>query len=112
MENLNKVVSFALGLVVVVVFLAVISGKIDLRKKITGSSSAKPASSGFSLFGLKPSPTPTPTPTLTNIPAASTTYNQYNSQKPKTIPATGSPTILIPVLFSFLAGGLYLKKKN
>jgi len=112
MENLNKVVSFALGLVVVVVFLAIISGKIDLRKKITGSSSVKPASSGFSLFGLKPSPTPTLTPTPTKVPVTATTYNQYNSQKPKTIPATGSPTILIPVLLSSLVGGLYLKKKN
>ena len=110
MDGFNKVISFVLGLVVVIVFLAIISGKIDLRKRITGSS-------GVSLFGSKPTASPTPTITPTQKPT--TTYNQYNnqnsnktSQTPKKIPNTGSPTIIIPLLFSSLAGGVYLRKKN
>ena len=117
MDGFNKVISFVLGLVVVIVFLAIISGKIDLRKRIAGISTTKTTSTGFSLFGSKPTTTPTPTITPTQKPT--TTYNQYNnqnsnktSQTPKKIPNTGSPTIIIPLLFSSLAGGVYLRKKN
>jgi len=110
MDSFNKVISFVLGLVVVVVFLAIISGKIDLRKTITGVSTPKTTSSGFSLFGSKAIPTPTLTTTPTQ--KQNSAYNQYNTQTPKTIPATGSPTIVLPLLFSALSGGLYLRKKN
>ena len=103
MDSFNKVISFVLGLVVVIVFLAIISGKIDLRKRITGSG-------GVSLFGSKPTPTLTPTVTPTQKPTA--IYNQYNNQTPKKIPATGSPTIILSLLFSALSGGIYLRKKS
>ncbi len=102
MDSFNKVISFVLGLVVVIVFLAIISGKINLKKiNITKSASI--------------TPTVTPRPTIKKEEAA--TYNQYNSQvpkntTPKSIPATGSPTVLLPVLFSTLASGLYLRRKK
>jgi len=107
MENFNRVLSFALGLVVVVVFLAVISGKIDLRKRVP------------QLFGgatNKVTMSPTPTTTISNPePTSYTLYqNQGSSTKgqpptAKTIPATGSPTVLISLLFSAFAGGAFLR---
>jgi len=106
MENLNKVFSFALGLVVVVVFLAIISGKIDLRRKI-------PLLSGGATKSVALSPTPT------GIKTKPTTYTSYKNKSTdnknsvaKTIPATGSPTILLAAFFSLLSSGLYLKTKN
>lgn len=111
MENLNKVFSFALGLVVVVIFLAIISGKIDIRKKIPLLSQTTTQKTV--------SPTPTPTPTTTSIRPKPTTYTNYQDKTTinktynvKTIPATGSPTILLPVFFSFLSSGLYLRRKK
>lgn len=112
MENLNKVLSFALGLVVVVVFLAIISGKIDLRKKI-------PLLSGKTTEKTSLTPTPTPAPSSVSVEPEPTIYTNYKdgltigkTTSPKTIPATGSPTILIPVLFSSLTAGIYLRKKD
>lgn len=103
MDSFNKVISFVLGLVVVIVFLAIVSGKIDLRKRITGSG-------GVPLFSSKP--TPTLTPTVIPTSKSTSTYNQYNNQTPKKIPATGSPTIILPLLVSVLSGGIYLRKKS
>jgi len=107
MENFNKVLSFALGLVIVVVFLAVISGKIDLRKRIPKLFSRTTSSQSLS---------PTPKPTMTVAPA--TGQNQYQNNYSakggsniKTIPATGSPTALLPILLFSLGGGIYLRKK-
>ncbi len=100
MEDLNKAVSFILGLVVVVVFIAFISGKIKIGGKL-GSVISKQSI--------------TPTPTTKIVPT--TTYNKYAQTTPaaKTIPATGSPIIIFPILLSGAASGLYLRrtgKKN
>ena len=120
MDNINKLISFGLGLIVVVVFLAVVTGKINLGKNIT------------KLTG-KISPTPTKTKTTTSnemnnykdssskiTPASSlivqdTTNKAYDTYQgkektPSTIPATGAPTLLIPLLLSGLGGGVLLKK--
>jgi len=102
MDSFNKVISFVLGLVVVVVFLAIISGKINIGKKIIGLKTV-----------LTPTPTTTqktPSAQKTTVPVA--TNNQYNKQAPKAIPATGLPTIVLPLLFSALSGGIYLRKKS
>ncbi|NMB84002.1 hypothetical protein GYA28_01810 [Candidatus Roizmanbacteria bacterium] len=104
MENMNKIVSFILGLVVVVVFLAIVSGKIKLGGKLSNITGA-----------VKTTPTPTvskltlPTPQITQ-------YNQYQTQKNngavKTIPATGSPTLLVPFVLTGLGSGLFLRKSG
>jgi hypothetical protein len=110
MDNFNKVLSFILGLVVVIVFFAVLTGRINLKKN-------------FPFLSAKTSPTPqtkiTPTPVSTvtvsnTYPTQSTTsYNRYptTSKTPSTIPSTGSPTFLLPFFFSTLGVGIYLKKK-
>jgi len=118
MDSFNKVISFVLGLVIVVVFLAIISGKINLKKTF-------PQLAGKITLKTTPTPTLTPTPkstttgsgtsastnTNTNTKYQSTT-NTAKATYPKTIPATGSPTILIPSLISMLASGLYLRKRS
>ena len=91
MDSFNKIISFVLGLVVVVVFLAVISGRLNLGSK-------------------KASPTPTPTVAGTSISKAIISQTPINNyQNPKTIPSTG-PELLFPLVFSSFLSGLYLKK--
>jgi len=110
MDNFNKVLSFILGLVVVIVFFAVLTGRINLKKN-------------FRFLSAKTSPTPqtkiTPTPvstvTISNTSStqSTTSYNRYQTtnKTPSTIPSTGSPTFLLPFFFSTLGAGIYLKKK-
>lgn len=108
MESFNKILSFVIGLVVVVVFLAIISGKINIGKKF---------SSGVPLFGLNKT-TPTPTPTTLGQSSQQkkqefvNTINQYQKTNVKEIPSTGSPTIVLPFVFSSFLSGLYLRNKK
>jgi len=120
MDSFNKVISFVLGLVIVVVFLAIISGKINLKKTF-------PQLAGKITLKTSPTPTPKSTAVPTSTTAGSNTSTSINTSgntkyqsttntgkttSPKTIPATGSPTILIPSLISMLASGLYLRKRS
>ncbi|MBI3366156.1 hypothetical protein HY041_00820 [Candidatus Roizmanbacteria bacterium] len=105
MDNLNKTVSFILGLVVVLVFLAIITGRFNLKNKPP-----------LMLSKVSPTPIVTTIPTLTSSTKTeeSGKDNAYGSykmkQSPSAIPATGSPTIFLPLLFSSLSGGFLIKK--
>lgn len=114
MDNLSKIISFVLGLIVVMFFFAVVTGKINLKGKLP-------------IFTKSTSPTVTaiPTPTsgtnkivkvTTQGSAQNPTYNNYQQKNnPNTtskIPSTGSPTLLIPILFSVLGSGLLIKKTS
>ena len=109
MDNLNKTVSFVLGLVVVLVFLAIVTGRLNLKNKLP-------------LLSGKVSPTPkvtvTTTPTkLVESNKEGSTYGSYKIKQTKTttptsIPSTGSPTLLLPLLFSGLGGGLFLRRSG
>jgi len=118
MDNFNKVLSFILGLVVVIVFFAVLTGRINLKNNfpfLSAKTSPTPQ--------IKTSPTPkvniTPTPVYTvtasntNPTHSTTSYNRYptTSKNPSTIPSTGSPTFLLSFFFFTLGAGIYLKKK-
>ncbi len=107
MDNFNKVVSFVLGLVVVIVFFAVITGKLNLGK-FTPS------------FAKKTTISPTPKTTSTvvieentsnNTNTKTTTYkvNNYLTNT-KSIPATGLPTFFIPSVFASGLAGFFLRK--
>ena len=101
MDSFNKVISFVLGLVVVLVFLAVITGKLNLKSKPFG--------------GSFPTPTPTqkPSPTAVVSVSGNSVYNQTSiSTTPKSIPATGLPTLFVPILLSGLVGGNFLRKSG
>ena len=129
MDSFNKVISFVLGLVVVLVFFAVVTGKINLKSKTTATSTPTPTpitkkDGGFFSFLKKSTPTPTPTQkstssiTINANTNANTNENniykqnnQVSSQSnAKSIPSTGLPTLFIPLLFSGLAGGGFLSK--
>jgi len=117
MEQFNKVISFVLGLVVVVIFLAVASGRINLK--------GTPFSFSKGTTSVKVTPTPTPkSKSLTlnqvsstsqgSVPASSTTnpqYHSYNGSAVSTIPNTG-PEFLLPLVASSFLGGLFLKGKG
>lgn len=117
MDSFNKVISFVLGLVVVLVFVAVITGKLNLKSKT--SSTSAPKTTSFFNFG-KVSPTPTPTkkpPSTVKVKTEISGNNVYkqNNQVPKTstaksIPSTGLPTLFIPILLSGLVGGSFLRQ--
>jgi hypothetical protein len=107
MDNFNKVLSFILGLVVVIVFFAVLTGRLSLKK-------------GFPFISTKATPTtkvevtPTPTPVSSIVVSSTTpTYHRYQTttKTPSSIPSTGSPTLLLPFFISTFAAGFYLRKK-
>jgi len=101
MDSTNKIISFVLGLVVVIVFIVIITGKLNL-KKINFLPLAKTSS-------ITPTVTPTPKTTSLSVVNKQVTNSNYKTQ---TIPATGAPTILLPLAFSGLLGGIYLRKKS
>lgn len=160
MDQFNKAISFILGLVVVAVFIAIASGRINLKNKLPlfAKSTPTPALSitpipttitekkQTSLFGNlfnfnkpKPSSTPTPVqkkivPTIVTIGTVnnssggitypknqtgaignnnnSVEYHSYsNVENVSNIPSTG-PSMILPLIFSSLAGGIYLKRKS
>jgi hypothetical protein len=123
MDSFNKVISFILGLVVVLVFFAVVTGKINLKsktpttaEKTTLTTTATQKNNG-GFFGFFKSSTPTPIPTskpASSITEGSNKNNVYKqnttTSNAKSIPSTGLPTFFIPLLFSGLAGGNFLRK--
>ena len=103
MDNFNKIISFVLGLVVVIVFFAVITGKINFRKglpSLTGSPTASVTPTQTQTQASSKSPSPTPI-----------NYGSYKANgKATTIPATGLPMIFIPSLLAGALGGFFLRK--
>ncbi len=111
MEGANKIISFILGLVVVVVFFAVITGRLKLgnfRLPIAKGLSGTPTAS------ITPEATTSPMKPVTK----QTSYQPYQKITPKigvstkTIPNTGAPTLLLPLAFSALGSGIFLRKKS
>lgn len=124
MEGFNKAISFILGLVVVVVFIAVLTGRINLKNKI-------PSFTG----GIFSRPTLTPTVVIpteqistvvldnqnqTQNPSNNqedSNYHQYQANnsttfsntKTTSIPNTG-PELFLPIVISSLSMGFLFKK--
>jgi hypothetical protein len=101
MDSFNKIISFVLGLVVVLVFFAVITGKLNLKNKLISTSTITPTSI----------PTSTQQPSPTTI-VSTNNYNTYKTTLPKSIPATGLPTLFIPILLSGIISGGFLRKSG
>ncbi len=101
MEGLNKIVSFILGLVVVIVFFAVVTKRIDL-KNIGKKNNSTTAVTTKSI---------TPTPKIISSIKINPTNHLYStSTPPSSIPSTGLPTLFIPTLLAGLFGGNFLRK--
>ncbi|KKP85701.1 MAG: hypothetical protein UR89_C0045G0003 [Candidatus Roizmanbacteria bacterium GW2011_GWA2_35_8] len=111
MEGLNKIISFVLGLVVVIVFFAVVTGKLDLKSKLSKTTKSQ-TPSGISGDQITPTPTKTTTSSATsNVKTVTNSYGSYKTNgKTTTIPSTGLPTLFIPSLLGAMIGGSFLKK--
>lgn len=110
MDSFNKVLSFVLGLIVVIVFLLVVTGRFNLRKSSKNlTSKTKLTLTPTNITGKYLTPTPLPV----SFGRTTNDYKTKTSGKaPNTIPATGSPSVLLPLLISSLSLGIYLKRKN
>src|SRR3989339_645642 len=111
MEGLNKIISFVLGLVVVIVFYAVVTGKLDLKSKLTKTTKSQTISG---VSSDQTTPTPTKTTTSGSVNSVKTATNSYGSYKTNgkttSIPSTGLPVLFIPSLLGAAIGGSFLKK--
>lgn len=124
MDNFNKVISFVLGLIVVIVLLVIITGRLNIRERflsLVGKSkpfaystvSPTPTQREKNLAQLNTSITPTRIPTITDvIDRVTPTPTRTVTLVPKitTIPRTGAPTILLALAPIALAAGTILRK--
>ncbi|MFH0773605.1 MAG: hypothetical protein V1922_04825 [bacterium] len=103
---------------------------IKITPTVTPILTPKPTSKPFFSFFSKPAATPTPKPTAKSTGAPKTTvkstssvqqqtnqdpnYHPYSSssvaQTPSSIPNTGVPVVLFPLLGTSLITGLFMKK--
>lgn len=112
MDSFNKIVSFVLGLVVVIVFLAVITGRFNVKKSFQGFGQTKVSPTPTVILARLPTVTPAPTNQVLVTNNTNTTNYKTNAKTPISIPATGSPTLMLPLLFSALSLGIYFKRKK
>lgn len=111
MDQLNKIVSLAIGLIIVVISFAALTGRIDLSKNFPQLLSSKKITS---------TPTPAVVAQKTVLIAndanleSSAAVNKYDqnlgSANPTQIPETGSPTEALGIAISLIAVGQYLKR--
>lgn len=123
MENLSKIISLVAGIFIVIIIFVILQNRYNLRGRISwlGGSSTR------QIATVIPSPTPSKsesTPQKTSVlktiekiqPTPQKTAKQpvftKGGQNVKSIPSTGAPTLLIPLAFSALGGGLYLRKRK
>ncbi len=111
MENFNKILSFILGLVVIIVFLAIITGRFKPGKSNQLSQNKISAYPTKSVNKANPVVTGTMNPGTTTTTSTYHPYQQNQTSSPASIPSTGLPTEVLPFLFSTLGLGVYLRKK-
>lgn len=116
MDSFNKVLSFVLGLIVIVVIFAVISSKLKLGDRLGILTLRNPTPT------VTLSPTTVPTPTLTFFDTVNNEVSKggvkqvtpmpvSSTSKVSQIPSTG-PELLLPFALSTLLAGAYLKKRS
>ena len=103
MDNINKIISFALGLIVVAIFLVIISGRLQIGKKLFT------ASRGATTTSVSPFDTDTVTETVSpaSKPVAENTTVTPTKKVPAVnhIPDTGmSSTAILYLGIAILAG--------
>ena len=108
MGDFNKIFSFVLGLLVVVVILAIVTKRFNLSDRVR-----------FSKGGAATvSPTPFDTIEITGGSVAGESSNKptfpqkgYTGKNPTQTPKTGPAETLLFLSFSSAVAGLYLRKK-
>lgn len=108
MDGFNKVISFVLGLIVVVVIIAIITGRLNLTSRFLAGVSRGQTTTPT------PTKTPTPTPTISGSPTPTPTiyFTTGNSTGTKNIPKTGTETYLLVTSAVSLLAGFIIKKKS
>jgi hypothetical protein len=112
MGSFNKVLSFILGLVVVIVFIIVLSRRLNFSKNFLPFQSTTPTVTPIA----KKDVVPTPTLGFYRITPQPQTKGGQQAVQPQTgtvksIPSTGSPTAILLALNSTLFLGFYLRRK-
>lgn len=121
---MNKIISFILGLIVVVMLLLLITGRLGVFKKTNfltisrGITKTTPTPAKTSVGTTQATPTPrklaqnvvlTATPVVPNKPAGGV---QNKADEIKTIPNTGSSEGILILSAVMLLGGVYLRKQK
>lgn len=113
MDNFNKVVSFILGLVVVILILVIITGRLRITNRIAsltrGNAAVSPTP--IKIPGVN-APTPIVRPSFTPTPTRRIQGNGATTQNIKEIPDTGAPTFILPAILLVMAAGVGLRKKS
>lgn len=138
MEGVNKIISLFLGLIVVIILFAIVTGRINLKNRLPALSflnknkvtptitPIKPNenlsnTSQNAVVTLPPPPsnsknqdslTTTSSPINPNLTHAPSYFAQQNNQTVQKIPSTGAPAFLLPVALSLLSGGIFIKRKS
>ncbi len=108
MEDVNKVFSLILGLIVVILFFAVVTGKINLGHKLSSLFAKKGTVTNNKQV---PSPSPTPISQLSIInKKKNEVQDKINETETKEIPSTGLPTEVLLSLYGAIPIGFFLRK--
>ena len=121
MDNFNRILSFIIGFVVVIVVIAIVANRLNVRKRISNLTASISKTSPTATPTRNPTDTPAVTRKPTQIAYGSNNTNSsgsgtYNSTtkggQANSVPATGAPTLLLPLALSgILLGGKLRKKK-
>ncbi|MBI2051914.1 hypothetical protein HYT33_04100 [Candidatus Roizmanbacteria bacterium] len=114
MENFNKVLYFILGLVVVLVFVIVVTRRLNLQTRFLPFATPTPKTAKKEA-AKQPQEMPAPTLAVTQYqtkPAQQGQKGQEALGRVSQIPSTGAPLFVIPAASSALLLGLYLRRQN
>ncbi|GIW64444.1 MAG: hypothetical protein KatS3mg092_0377 [Patescibacteria group bacterium] len=113
MDNFNKIISFILGLVVIIIFFAVVSGRLNLGKftpSFAKKTNISPTPTSISKVVISENEIKTNNVISKNETKTNNYQNNSYSINAKSIPATGLPTFFIPSILSSALFGVFLKK--
>lgn len=106
---MNKIISLVLGLIVVVLFFAVVTGKIDLKNKLSSLRVSKATKTQEKNVSPTKIPTPTPIDTII-VNGGKLNSKSKNTSTPDEIPSTGLPTEVLATILVSPAVGFVLRR--
>lgn len=118
MEGINRIFFLVLGLVAVVLFFAVVTGRITLKgflprlsfsQRNEVSATPTPTSAKTTTAATQKTSTATQSKSTTNS-SIGTSNTQTKGGTVTTIPETGPSAFIYPLALALFAGGIYLVK--
>ncbi|NTU46894.1 hypothetical protein HGA88_04690 [Candidatus Roizmanbacteria bacterium] len=110
MEGMNKIFSLILGLIVIIIVVALLTGRFSAGQLIPFRGKATTSPTPTLSARATISPTVTPTLGFYQNQQAASTVSTTSSTGISNIPQTG-PEMFVPLTLSLLAAGIYLRKK-